>query len=279
MFIRWTGNGIFAPLIVGIGVFGVTNITKSLYGPSYVATHPFVPWLGLALGGFLCWWIGNSLRNEEPRELIDARTRQRILIRKSHTLYGVPMHWWGLVAVAVGLFLAVTGLPFPGGVSRRGSQSNTTAAEPVTSFAVDPVDKPATNPVIDTPARSPLKSAAKSPARPVERPVAPPSAANPATNTATKPVANVAANPATTAADNLATNQPALPPSTADPNSAVESPEQMAIRLYPALGVVGSNFNIRFLALQKKYMAQRPAYFSDPDWPVKLAREVAQGAH
>jgi hypothetical protein len=189
------------------------------------------------------------------------------------------MHWWGLVAVAVGLFLAVTGLPFPGGVSRRVSQSNTTAAEPVTSFAADPVDKPATNPVIDTPARSPLKSAAKSPARPVERPVAPPSAANPATNTETKPVADVAANPATTPAANLAANQPALPPSAADPNSAVESPEQMAIRLYPALGVVGSNFNIRFLALQKKYMTQRPAYFSDPDWPVKLAREVAQGAH
>jgi hypothetical protein len=36
MFVRWTGNGIFAPIIVGIGVFGVTNITKSLYGPSYV---------------------------------------------------------------------------------------------------------------------------------------------------------------------------------------------------------------------------------------------------
>jgi hypothetical protein len=91
MFIRWTGNGIAAPIIIGIGVFGVTNVTKAAYGLAYMASHPYVPWLGLALGGFLCWWIGHSLNDEEPRELIDRKTGQRVILRKSHTLYGIPM--------------------------------------------------------------------------------------------------------------------------------------------------------------------------------------------
>jgi hypothetical protein len=264
MFIRWTGNGIFAPLIIAIGVFGVTNMTKSYYGPSYVASHPFVPWLGLALGGVLCWWIGNSLRNEEPRALIDEKTHERIVVQKSHTLYGVPMHWLGMLAVAGGLFLAFTGFPFPG-VSRHVSESDRPPAEPVPSFAAEPPDKPVTNSAVEPPAVPAAESAAMPPVVPAA-PLA-------------SPASTPAVSPAPSTPANLATNQAKLPPSAASSNSAGESPEQMAIRLYPALGVVGSNFNTRFLALQKRYMTERPAYFSDPDWPVKLAREVAQGVH
>lgn len=205
MFIRWSGNGIAAPLIIGIGMFGVSSVTRAVYGASYVAGHPSVPWLGLVLGGFLCWWIGCSLDNDEPRELVDERSRKRVVPRKSHTLYGVPMQWWGVAAMLGGLFLAVKGSPLPAEFSRLGSGWSSPAANPAT-------------------------------------------------------------DPAPGAAGGLQQI----------PAATVVSSEQMAVRLYPALGVAGSTFNKRFLALHKKYRTERPAYFRDPDWPMTLAREVAE---
>jgi hypothetical protein len=67
------------------------------------------------------------------------------------------------------------------------------------------------------------------------------------------------------------------PVSRQDP--AIYASKQNAIRLYPDLGVAGSDFNVRFLALHKKYMTERPDYFRDPEWPLTLAREVAEGGH
>ena len=38
------------------------------------------------MGGVLCWWIGNSLKDEKPRALIDEKTQERILIHKSRAV-------------------------------------------------------------------------------------------------------------------------------------------------------------------------------------------------
>ena len=57
--------------------------------------------------------------------------------------------------------------------------------------------------------------------------------------------------------------------------ASVAAAQQEAVRLYPALGVAGSPFNVAFLSRHKVYQRERPDYFRDPGWPVALAREVA----
>jgi hypothetical protein len=66
-------------------------------------------------------------------------------------------------------------------------------------------------------------------------------------------------------------------PDVAPPRFAsVKEAQQEAIRLHPELGVEGSDFNKAFLALHKKYQAERPELFRNSDWPVFIADEVAK---
>lgn len=58
--------------------------------------------------------------------------------------------------------------------------------------------------------------------------------------------------------------------------ATVAEAQQAAIHLYPALGVPGSDFNKRFLALYQRYQKERPDMFRDTGWPVVIAGEVSQ---
>lgn len=51
--------------------------------------------------------------------------------------------------------------------------------------------------------------------------------------------------------------------------------QRAAVKRYPALGIAGSTFNTEFLALYNRYKKERPEYFSNAQWPVSLADEVA----
>ena len=77
-------------------------------------------------------------------------------------------------------------------------------------------------------------------------------------------------------ADSLSTSIAQKSATLAAPQFATTAEAQNeAIRLYPALGVAGSDFNRAFLTRHKQYQKMRPDYFRDPAWPIALAREVA----
>ena len=52
--------------------------------------------------------------------------------------------------------------------------------------------------------------------------------------------------------------------------------KQEALRRYPALGIAGSKLNTDFVARYKLYQQQRPEYFQDNSWPLRLAEELTQ---
>ncbi len=54
----------------------------------------------------------------------------------------------------------------------------------------------------------------------------------------------------------------------------VEAQEE-AIKRYPELGVANSTFNTRFLQAYHGRRVLDPSYFQDPQWPVRLAEEIA----
>ena len=57
--------------------------------------------------------------------------------------------------------------------------------------------------------------------------------------------------------------------------SAAEAQKE-AVRRYPDLGVSGSKLNTDFVARYKLYQQQRPDYFRDSSWPLRLAEELTQ---
>ena len=72
-------------------------------------------WTGLGLvAGLLAaavvnWFVGIRLNNRPGRELIDAKTGERVVLRRRHSLFFVPMQWWSvpLAAGAVIAFVSV----------------------------------------------------------------------------------------------------------------------------------------------------------------------------
>jgi hypothetical protein len=58
--------------------------------------------------------------------------------------------------------------------------------------------------------------------------------------------------------------------------SSVAEAQKEAMRRYPELAVAGSKLNTAFVARYKAYQQQRPDYFREVSWPLRLAEEVTQ---
>ena len=63
------------------------------------------------------------------------------------------------------------------------------------------------------------------------------------------------------------------------PFSARHSPrdpqlaQKIALQRYPDLGVAESALNKEFIARMKRYEIEKKEFFSEPDWPIRLAAE------
>jgi hypothetical protein len=60
------------------------------------------------------------------------------------------------------------------------------------------------------------------------------------------------------------------------PFATAAEAQQAAVRRYPGLGVAGSTLNTAFVTRYKQYQKQRPEYFSDSSWPMRLAEEIVR---
>jgi hypothetical protein len=91
----------------------------------------------------------------------------------------------------------------------------------------------------------------------------------------------LAAAPAPQPAANPITPQPDAPQRAANStaptpqNLTVESAQQEAMRRHPELGVGGSPLNLEFVSRFKSYKKERPYFFNNPSWPIRLADECA----
>jgi hypothetical protein len=72
---------------------------------------------------------------------------------------------------------------------------------------------------------------------------------------------------------------PAASPAGAPAVSTEAEAQKEAVRRYPSLGVQGSDFNKAFLARHRQYKAEKPEFFNDPAWPIKLAEETAAAGY
>lgn len=58
--------------------------------------------------------------------------------------------------------------------------------------------------------------------------------------------------------------------------NATQAAQAEAVKKHPELGKAGSAFNLEFVATIKRYQKEKPEFFKDPAWPLKLADELAQ---
>jgi hypothetical protein len=79
----------------------------------------------------------------------------------------------------------------------------------------------------------------------------------------------------------VAVATPAPAPARATPrpltyDEAVTEAQYAAVARYPELGKAGSAFNNRFVSTYRERRSVDPDFFARPDWPVRLADEIAR---
>jgi hypothetical protein len=98
--IIWSGFG-FLP-IVFLMIFGF-GFSAGSNGPITDKALAYTFFLtGLATGA-LGWW----LRQRPAQIVIDKATGKEIVLRKSHSMFFVPMFYWGPIFIAMGVYEVV----------------------------------------------------------------------------------------------------------------------------------------------------------------------------
>lgn len=71
--------------------------------------------------------------------------------------------------------------------------------------------------------------------------------------------------------------EPVRPPPRAEPKGpAIEAAKARATAAYPALAQPGSALNKEFVARYRRYLAEKPSFFDNPEWPAALAAECVR---
>ena len=104
--IIWQGLG----FLVFVTVFGCSLIANLIFnakvGPGYYDHHKWPFAVSLLVSAAICWSLGDHFRKRSDRVVIDKQTGREFVINQSrHTLFWIPMHWWGLILLVGALIL------------------------------------------------------------------------------------------------------------------------------------------------------------------------------
>ena len=98
--IVFSGWGLSSAVIGAAGLFGGVLAEPVLTA----AGLPKMTALAAAWGAAAAvnWTIGSRLNNRPERELIDARTGERFVMRSRHTLFWIPMQYYSFPMLLLG---------------------------------------------------------------------------------------------------------------------------------------------------------------------------------
>ena len=102
--IIWSGKG----FLVAVFIFGfslIANlITNSVTGSGmYWKAHKWPFAVSLFVSALACWFVGRLLQNGKARVLIDRETGEEVVLKKSHTLFFIPVIFWSPILAGFGL--------------------------------------------------------------------------------------------------------------------------------------------------------------------------------
>lgn len=105
MILVWRGWGVvviaigFVWATVAIAVAGLIHADEAASGAI----------LGLSMvpAGITTWFVGRRMNRDAARVMVDPTTGERVVLRREHSLFFVPVEWWGpiLAVLGIGLFL------------------------------------------------------------------------------------------------------------------------------------------------------------------------------
>ena len=99
----WQGFGIIIPFVVVLMTQGFIFVAEKLSGPGAYDANPLWPSVDLGLTAILITALGMYLRRRGARVVIDKETGQELVLRSKHSLFFVPMEYWGGILLVGGI--------------------------------------------------------------------------------------------------------------------------------------------------------------------------------
>ena len=120
--IVWSGLG-FLGLLIPIVTAGLAAVLANVaLGEGYSAMHLWPAAVGVLIGAGLVYLL--SVRLDQPgRLLVDPATGQRVVMKRRHTLFWIPLRWIAVIAAVIGLMMFL----LPGNSLGKGGKYDTSA--------------------------------------------------------------------------------------------------------------------------------------------------------
>ena len=103
-FIIWRGWGILTPILALVIWFLPLALIEGVLGHATYSHYdrPLSFFFALLAAGAI-WVVGKTLNGVPGRTLIDPRTGGQVILRKHHDLFYIPMQWWAIPTVLLGV--------------------------------------------------------------------------------------------------------------------------------------------------------------------------------
>ncbi len=96
--IIWSGKGILSALVLIVSFFICGNIFPDAYTDYGII-------LSLFISGLFSWVYGVKWNQQNGEILIDPKTGEQSLVKPNHSLFWIPMQYWGLILPVLGILI------------------------------------------------------------------------------------------------------------------------------------------------------------------------------
>ena len=98
--IIWQGAGLAVVIFFAIPI-ALLEFSKGIFGRGPWEDGVFA--VGNVLAAVACWYAGRYLHQKQGRDLVDPKTGEAVILRRSHTLMFVKFEYWSVLFVLVAI--------------------------------------------------------------------------------------------------------------------------------------------------------------------------------
>ncbi len=102
--IVWRGWGILAGAMIFGSLLGAEHFTESAFEDDrYYQEHGWPKMAGFFVAALPVWFLGKYLNERSKRVLLDPETYEEVVLEAKHSMFGIPMQYWGPISVVLGI--------------------------------------------------------------------------------------------------------------------------------------------------------------------------------
>jgi hypothetical protein len=106
IFRGWGWLGVLLPAFIGMLINESVSAWTGI--PHYVESHPWLYVPMMLPGALAVWFLGCWLeRQDGVRTVQDVSTGETLKLLRPHDLFWIPLKWWSLIVLAIGVWLSL----------------------------------------------------------------------------------------------------------------------------------------------------------------------------